>query len=117
MTAWKCKGPPDAEGFFALGPADEILEEQITSATANGQALLLTRIGQEIHAVSAFCPHAAADLRQGAIYRGRIDCPDHGYRFDVRSGRILWPEDEVYRLKRFEVRIQSGLVKVRLSSR
>jgi nitrite reductase/ring-hydroxylating ferredoxin subunit len=114
MPFFKPKQEPDSEGFYATVPADSIRQDQITAVEVGGRPLILTRIEGEIHAVSALCPHAAGDLTKGSLYRGRLECPDHNYRFDVRTGRTLWPADEVCRLKRYTVKEEQGMVKVKL---
>lgn len=82
--------------------------------TVAHRRLIITRFQGRLYAFSTLCPHAAADLSQGQLYRGRIDCPDHGYRFDIRTGRALWPPDEVCRLTHFEVKESAGHILVRL---
>jgi nitrite reductase/ring-hydroxylating ferredoxin subunit len=107
---------PDADGYCATVPAATVRQDQMTPVQVGTLVIILTRAGGDIHAVSAFCPHAAADLRQGSLYRGRLECPNHGYRFDVATGCAVWPEDEVCRLKRFPVRVEEGIVMVQLAS-
>jgi 3-phenylpropionate/trans-cinnamate dioxygenase ferredoxin component len=114
MPLFQKKPDPDPEGYYPTVPADTIQQDRITAVQVDGRPLILTRVDGVIHAVSARCPHAAADLTKGSLYRGRIECPDHGYRFDVRTGRTLWPEDEVCRLKRYAVKEEGGVVKVKL---
>jgi nitrite reductase/ring-hydroxylating ferredoxin subunit len=43
-----------------------------------------------------------------------VTCPDHQYCWNIRNGRILWPEDENYRLKKYGVMVVDGIVKVKL---
>lgn len=71
----------------------------------NGQKILLTRHAGQIHAIAAHCPHAAADLTKGTLHKGRIDCPEHNWRFDIQTGRTLYPPDETCRLKRYPTKI------------
>jgi nitrite reductase/ring-hydroxylating ferredoxin subunit len=114
MPFFKPKPEPDSEGFYATVPADAVRQDQITAVHVGGRPLILTRVEGQLHAVSALCPHAAGDLTKGSLYRGRLECPDHHYRFDVRTGRTLWPEDEVCRLKRYTIKVEQGIVKVKL---
>ncbi|MEZ4642856.1 MAG: Rieske (2Fe-2S) protein [Chloroflexota bacterium] len=51
----------------------------------------MTRWQGKLIAFSAVCPHAAADLSQWELHRGKVICPDHEYKFDVGNGRILYP--------------------------
>jgi nitrite reductase/ring-hydroxylating ferredoxin subunit len=114
MKLFKKKMKPDEQGFYTAVPTTAIQPNQLTKVEINGQPILLTRWQDDLIAVSALCPHAAADLSQGDFYRGKIECPDHGYLFDVSNGRVLWPEDEVCRLKRFEAKEEAGVVKVKI---
>lgn len=114
MKVFKQKQKPDKQGFYTAVSTTAIQPNQLTKVTINGQPILLTRWQDELLAVSALCPHAAADLSKGDFYRGKIECPDHGYVFDVRNGRVLWPEDEMCRLKQFAVKEETGVVKVKL---
>jgi nitrite reductase/ring-hydroxylating ferredoxin subunit len=113
MPAKSAKPTPDADGFYLAGPAADLAEDQLLALKIAGDSVLVTRLDGQLFAFSAVCPHAAADLGKGAFYRGRIDCPDHGYRFDVRTGRVLWPPDEVCRLKRYQVLEDDGWIKVK----
>ena len=105
---------PDDAGFYTAVSTTAVQPNQLTKVEINDQPILLTRWQGELVAVSALCPHAAADLSKGEFYRGKIECPDHGYVFDVRNGRALWPEDEMCRLKRFEVKEEGGVIKVKI---
>jgi nitrite reductase/ring-hydroxylating ferredoxin subunit len=109
------KTTPDAEGFYAVGTADSVLVGEITAVNINNHKLILTRWQDELVAFSSICPHAAADLTKGDLYNGRITCPDHDYKFDIRTGKTLWPPDEVCRLRRYPVKEENGTIKVRLT--
>lgn len=106
---------PDSAGFYTVATADTVLPNQITVVHLNEQRIILTRWHGELWAFSSQCPHASADLAEGDLYRGRITCPEHGYKFDIRNGRVIWPEDEVCRLKLYVVLEENGTVKVRLA--
>jgi nitrite reductase/ring-hydroxylating ferredoxin subunit len=90
----------------------EVIEGGLTAITLQDQAILLTRWQGEVYAIAAYCPHASGDLSQGSLYRGRLDCPVHGYRFELTSGRCLWPPDDNYRLRHFAVSEIDGVITV-----
>lgn len=106
---------PDAEGFFEATAADSVQPNAMIKVKIEGRQVVLTRYEGQLYAFSAICPHAAADLSQGTLNRWKVCCPDHGYCFDVRSGRLLWPEDEPYGLRRYPVKEENGIVKVKLT--
>lgn len=105
---------PDPEGFYFAALQSDIEDGRLTTVTINDTPIILTRVNGTIHAFLARCPHASGDLAQGELHRGRINCPDHGYKFDVESGRPLWPPDEACRLKKYPIRQQAGRVFVQI---
>ncbi|HSH03762.1 MAG TPA: Rieske 2Fe-2S domain-containing protein [Anaerolineae bacterium] len=103
----------DDEGFVLVGGSEMVVVDEIVSVEVAGEPVIVTRWAGQVIAFSAYCPHAAADLRDGGVRRGRVDCPEHDYRFDVVTGRAIWPPDEACRLKKYEVKESDGMVKVR----
>jgi nitrite reductase/ring-hydroxylating ferredoxin subunit len=67
-----------------LGPREELtLPMQVELA---GQSVWIVEIGGELVVYAATCPHWLGPL--GACTEdGRVTCPWHGYRFDIRSGK------------------------------
>ena len=114
MNLFRSKAKPDADGFFTTVAAESVQADQMTVVTINRQKIILTNWDGTLYAFSAECPHAAADFAKGWVSRYKVTCPDHQYCWDVRSGRILWPEDETYRLKKYPVKVEAGIVKVKL---
>ena len=106
---------PDPDGFYATGISpDDVKEGEMTLASLGKKVAIITRVGGDLVAFSNVCPHAAADLSQGRLARGQIKCPDHGYTFDVRSGRATWPVGEGCRLFRYPVEVVGGEIRVRV---
>ncbi len=114
MPLFRKKNAAGPDGFFPTAiRAEAVGEDEMVIAQAGREMAIITRAGGELVAFSNICPHAAADLRKGRLARGQIKCHEHGYTFDVRSGRATWPEGEGCRLLRFELRLQDGLIRLR----
>ena len=113
MATFK-KDKPDAAGFYTAVPAPTVRENEMTVVNLGGKKIILTRWAERLAAFDHACPHASADLSKGELHRGRIICPDHEYKFDVGNGRILYPPDETYCLKRYPVKEENGHVKVKV---
>jgi nitrite reductase/ring-hydroxylating ferredoxin subunit len=117
MWPFKRSPVPDADGFCTTAvPEADLAPATMRPVTVAGQALILARL--EDGALVAFarhCPHAAADLARGELYGRRITCPDHGWKFDVRSGRIVSPADEVCRLACHAVAVRDGVIHVQVT--
>ena len=114
MSFFRRNRQPDPDRFYATGlQAADVVENSMHVVRAGRDRAIVTRVQGQLHAFSTICPHAAADLSDGRLRRGQIKCPDHGYLFDIASGRAVWPEGEGCRLIRFAVREVDGEVQVR----
>ncbi len=96
----------------------------------NGRALALVRAGDDFFALRDVCAHQGARLsagRLGGVARaptvggevvyesaGRVlQCPWHGWSYDVTSGRSLFDPDRV-RVRTYPVRVEGDRVVVDL---
>jgi nitrite reductase/ring-hydroxylating ferredoxin subunit len=104
---------PDAQGYYPTVDAVTVREGKPVAVKVTGEQILLIRLDEMILAVGRYCPHAAGDFANGEQVRHKLICPEHDYRFDLRNGRVLWPADETYCLKRFETAVKDGIVMVR----
>jgi nitrite reductase/ring-hydroxylating ferredoxin subunit len=98
----------------AVVAGSAVREGEMTAVSVNGRKLILTRWEGRLYAVNSECPHAAADLSRGSLHRWKITCPEHEYCFDIRDGRLTWPEDEYYRLRVYQVKQEEGVVMVKI---
>ncbi len=76
------------------------------------QAVLVFRIGDDFYAVEDVCSHDGQPLTDGPLEGFAVECPRHGARFDVRSGRPLCMP-AVEPIATFEVQVENGDVKLR----
>lgn len=75
-------------------PSDELPAGSLRKVEFGGEAVLLSRLEDgTVAAASAVCPHQAADLSEGRLYMGAIDCPLHHYLYDLRTGENRYPKD------------------------
>jgi nitrite reductase/ring-hydroxylating ferredoxin subunit len=112
---FKRKQGIDKIGYYSCGVSEQILQAgAMTKVKVSGRLVILTRVNGEVVAFDDTCPHGAASLAKGSLVGHKISCPDHAYCFDIRSGRIVWPEDENYRLRQYAVKLEDGEVKIRL---
>lgn len=102
-------------GFHDVAPAEVVPDGDVVAAQADGHAIGLVRLGEEVFAIDAQCTHGTADLCGGFVEPdGSIECPLHQGRFDVRTGRVLCAP-LTRDLPVHEVRLQGGRVWVRLA--
>lgn len=75
-----------AEERVRIASGAEIREGELHAVEADGERLLLTRVGGQVHAVVNRCPHMGMKMTRGEICDGVLKCPWHGSQFDVRTG-------------------------------
>lgn len=110
------KQKADKEGYYWCDVhLDDLEAGEMMKVKINGRAIVLSKYKDQIYAFDDTCPHGAASLVQGSLFTHKISCPDHGYCFDIRTGAIVWPEDELYRLHRYAVKVDNGRIKLLLS--
>jgi nitrite reductase/ring-hydroxylating ferredoxin subunit/uncharacterized membrane protein len=91
----------------------EVPEGVLVSATVGAQAVVLFRSGDTISALHDQCAHAGGPLSSGALVDGCVECPYHGSRFDLRTGRRR-RGPTVYDQPSYEVRVaQDGTYEAR----
>src|ERR1051325_1405064 len=81
----KLTGPDLAAGIAAdkLAPGDKLLGH------ANGEAVVMARVGDDYFAIGATCSHYGGPLAEGLLDGDTVRCPWHHACFSLRSGEAL----------------------------
>ena len=69
--------------------ASEIPVGQVKAAAVQGKRLLICHTAQGFYAVDDTCTHDDGPLADGWLDGNAIECPRHGARFDVATGKVL----------------------------
>lgn len=72
-------------------PAATVVEGQPLLGHADGEAVILTRVGGELFAVGARCTHYGGPLAEGLLVGDTIRCPWHHAAFSLRTGAPIRP--------------------------
>jgi toluene monooxygenase system ferredoxin subunit len=81
---------PDAEDEAVLPLA--VLQERGMAAVQVGTTrVLLVAVDGEVRAYDNRCPHRAWPLERGTLADGVLTCANHGWSFDVATGRCVDP--------------------------
>jgi nitrite reductase/ring-hydroxylating ferredoxin subunit len=55
-----------------------------------GEPVLVAKVDGEYYSIADTCSHAMAYLSEGELLDGcRVECPDHGAVFDLKTGEAL----------------------------
>ena len=76
--------------WVKVAQVDEVPPGQAKLVRAGEQFIALYNCGGELYATDDTCSHAEASLSDGFLQDYEIECPEHGARFDVRTGAATW---------------------------
>ncbi len=89
----------------------DVPPEGVKVVTAGGNRLALCNVGGQYYAIDDVCTHDGGPLDQGELDGVEIECPRHGARFDVTTGRATCMP-AVVPVKTYDVRVEGGEVQV-----
>ncbi len=72
-----------------MASSSDVVEGKLLVASAEGKSLLLTRIEGRVVAVENKCSHLGWSMAKGKLEGTTLQCPWHGSKFDVCSGKNL----------------------------
>jgi 3-phenylpropionate/trans-cinnamate dioxygenase ferredoxin component len=79
----------------------------------DGEQVLLSNLGEEVHAVAGICTHEESLLSQGFMIEERVVCQLHLSQFDLRTGEVNNPP-AVEPLRLYNVKIEEGSIFVEI---
>jgi nitrite reductase/ring-hydroxylating ferredoxin subunit/uncharacterized membrane protein len=101
--------------WTAVGSVRDFPKDTLVRKQAGDMPVLLVRLGDRIHAISAQCSHAGGPLDEGTLEGSRVTCPWHGSIFSIETGRVVGGP-ATFDEPRFEVRESDGRVELRLAA-
>ena len=75
--------------YVAVAKVSDIPVGGMRFVGVDGVPIALCRVDGAVYAVGNVCTHDAGTLSGGTLDGYEIECPRHGARFDVRTGRAL----------------------------
>ena len=79
-----------------------------------GVRIALCNVDGTFYAIDDVCTHDGGALDQGELEGNEIECPRHGARFDVRTGKVMRLPAFVP-VQTYPIRIEDGKVQVDVS--
>lgn len=77
------------DGFVNVAKLSEIPEGQARVFEVNGKRVAICQVEGELFAVADLCTHDGGPLAEGELDDHQIECPRHGARFDIKTGKAL----------------------------
>ncbi len=93
--------------FVRVGKESEVPSGTVKVYEVGDRAIAVCNVDGEFFAIDDLCTHDEASLDQGFLEGCEIECPRHGARFDVTTGRAT-ALPAVIPVDTFPVRIEGG---------
>lgn len=99
--------------FVSVAKLSDLEPGSCLSVEAEGGMLVaLFNVDGIVYALDNSCPHAGGLLGEGALVGEIVECPWHGWRFNVRTGvRVDNPD---FKVACYKVQVEENVIKVSL---
>lgn len=103
-----------ADGYVNVAKVGEIAVGAVKIVHLDDVPVAIFRLDDGYYAMRDVCTHDGGPVAEGELDGGEIECPRHGARFDVRTGRALCLP-AVTPVPTFAVRVQGDDIQVEWS--
>ena len=103
-----------AADFVVVAKASEIPVGEFKPVEAGGKRLLICHTEGGFFAVDDTCTHDDGPLADGWLDGTAIECPRHGARFDVTTGKVLCLPAAMP-ISTYEVKVEGDTIQVKVS--
>jgi 3-phenylpropionate/trans-cinnamate dioxygenase ferredoxin component len=77
--------------WVKVATVDSVKPGTVVQVEVGGEPVCLANTGEEFLATSDICSHDYVELHDGWLEDDEIECPQHGSRFNMRTGKVLNP--------------------------
>lgn len=99
--------------FISIAKTSEVPVGGFKPVEVSGKRLLICRTAEGFYAIDDTCTHDDGPLADGWLDGTAIECPRHGARFDVTTGKVLCLPAAVP-INSYPVKLEGDDVKVQL---
>jgi hypothetical protein len=97
--------------FVRVASVKDVAERKPFCAEVNGVKIALFKVGGKFYALENSCSHAGGPLCGGTLEGKTIECPWHGSKFDISTGKVV-ASPAIRPQKTFAVRVAGENIEV-----
>jgi 3-phenylpropionate/trans-cinnamate dioxygenase ferredoxin subunit len=99
--------------FIKVAETSDIPAGRVKVVVVGDKRVALCNVDGQFFAIDDLCTHDGGSLDQGELDGDVIECPRHGARFDVRTGKVL-ALPAVKALNTYPVEVEGNEIRVAL---
>jgi 3-phenylpropionate/trans-cinnamate dioxygenase ferredoxin subunit len=99
--------------FVTVAKQGEVPVGEARVVAVDGKHIALCNVDGTLYAIDDVCTHDGGPLGEGFLDGDQIECPRHGARFDVKTGKAL-TLPAVMPVNSYPVRVEGDEIKVQV---
>ena len=96
-------------GFIPVASLHDVPPGRSKEVMVGAERILVCNVNGTVYAVGDVCTHDNGPLGQGTLEGNEIECPRHGARFDVKTGKVLCLP-AILPIPTFEVKVEGAQI-------
>jgi glycine betaine catabolism B len=76
------------EDFVKVAETRDIQDLQLKAVDVNGKKVCVGNVEEKYYAIGNVCTHMGGPLTEGKLEGFEVECPWHGSKFDIRTGKV-----------------------------
>jgi nitrite reductase/ring-hydroxylating ferredoxin subunit len=81
----------EEEDFVKVAETKDIQPSKMKAAEVDGEKVCVANVEGKYYAIGNVCTHLGGPLAEGKLEGYEVQCPWHGSKFDIRSGKVTRP--------------------------
>jgi nitrite reductase/ring-hydroxylating ferredoxin subunit len=78
-------------GFVKVAETKVIQSTKMKAVEVAGENVCLINVEGKYYAIDNVCTHEGGPLAEGTLEGYEVECPWHGSKFDIRTGKVTRP--------------------------
>jgi 3-phenylpropionate/trans-cinnamate dioxygenase ferredoxin subunit len=78
-----------SDEFVKVAKQSDVPEGSVKVFTVGGRRIVMCNVDKSFFAVADLCSHDNGPLGEGELFDHQIECPRHGARFDIKTGKAM----------------------------
>jgi len=95
------------------GRAENLGPGKVRKVFTGRQQVAVCNVGGSLHCIDDVCTHDGASFENGELDGNQIECPRHGARFDVTTGRATCMP-AIVPVKVYPVSVENGEIRIQV---
>jgi len=98
--------------FYPVAKIEDLPPGTCQSIELQEHGIALFNLGGTIYAMDNTCPHAGGPLGEGSVDGDLVECPWHGWKFNIKTGVCQKNPTPTWNVSCYEVQVVDGVIQV-----